>query len=147
MSQSGKAIVLSIKPKYADLILVGKKTVEFRRTWAAQDVSTIAIYASSPVCGLVGLISVSEIVRAKPKALWAFCSKHGGALSKDEFSEYFEGKETGIAVLMKGVRRFSKAIDPKKIIKGFSAPQSFRYLADSELTKLEKAARPLEVSE
>lgn len=146
MSQGGKAIVLSIKPKYSDLILVGQKTVEFRRAWAAQDVSTIAIYASSPVCGLVGLVSVAEIVRAKPKALWTYCTKHGGALSKSEFSEYFVGKESGVAVLLKNVRRFNQPLDPKKIIRNFSPPQSFRYMAVSELARLEKAARLLEVS-
>ncbi len=145
VSQGSKAIVLSIKPKYANLILLGKKTVEFRRAWAAHEVSTIAIYASSPVCGLVGVVSVSEIIRAKPKLLWTYCSKQGGALSKGELSGYFEGKETGIAVLLEGVRRFSQTIDPRRIINGFSPPQSFRYLADSELMKLEQAARSLEV--
>lgn len=135
---AGKAIVLSIKPKYAELILAGTKTVEFRRTWAAEKVDVIAIYASSPIQKLVGIARVSDIVRAKPTRLWGYCSKRGGGLTKTELTAYFNGKDTGFAVLLQDVKRFVRGIDPKKVIKDFSAPQSFRYMTVAEMRKLEK---------
>ena len=135
---AGKAIVLSIKPKYAELILAGTKTVEFRRTWAAKKVEVIAIYASSPIQKLVGIARVSDIVRAKPTTLWGYCSKRGGGLTKTELTAYFNGKDTGFAVLLQDVKRFVRGIDPKKVIKDFSAPQSFRYMTVAEMRKLEK---------
>lgn len=143
--QGSRAIVLSIKPGYAELILAGSKTVEFRRVWAAESVDTIAIYASAPIQRLVGIVKVAEVVRAKPTTLWGYCSKRGGGLSKAELSAYLDGKDTGFAVLLMDARRFSQSVDPRKIIKDFSPPQSFRYLANTEIRKLEKLIPPAEV--
>lgn len=138
MPQGGRSIVLSVKPQYAELILAGSKTVEFRRVWAAHKVDTIAIYASSPIQKLVGVVKVAEVVRAKPETLWSYCSKRGGGLSKAELLAYLFGKDAGFAVLLTGARRFSQGVAPKKVIKNFSPPQSFRYLTQSEAHKLEQ---------
>ena len=134
----GRTIVLSIKPQYAELILTGSKTVEFRRVWAAESVDTIAIYASAPIQKLVGVVKVTEVVKAKPTTLWSYCSKLGGGLSKAELSAYLDGKDTGFAVLLMDAKRFSQSVDPRKVIKDFLPPQSFRYLANTEIHKLEK---------
>lgn len=141
MPPVGKAIVLSIKPKYAELILSGSKTVEFRRVWAAESVDTIAIYASAPIQKLLGVVQVSDVVRAKPATLWGYCSKRGGGLSKAELSAYMNGKDAGFAVLLNDAKRFSQGIDPYKVIKDFSPPQSFRYMTAAEIRKLEKLTR------
>lgn len=145
--QDGKTIVLSIKPKYAELILSGSKTVEFRRAWAIAKVDMIAIYASSPVQKLIGVVQVSELVREKPTLLWEYCSKYGGGMSKIELSMYFKGKEAGFAIFLKDAKRFSQSIDPKKIIKNFSPPQSFRYITAAERQKLLKIMSQKEVVE
>jgi len=142
----GKAIVLSIKPKYAELILAGTKTVEFRRAWAAEKVDMIAIYASSPIQKLVGIVQVSDIVRAKPATLWGYCSKRGGGLSKSELTAYFNGKESGVAVLLQDAKRFGQGVDPQKVIKNFSPPQSFRYMTAAEMRKLNKLVLQLEAT-
>lgn len=147
MPLAGKAIVLSIKPKYAELILAGTKTVEFRRVWAAEKVDMIAIYASSPIQKLVGIVQVSDIVRAKPTRLWGYCSKRGGGLSKIELTTYFSGKEAGVAVLLEDAKRFVQGIDPKKVIKNFSPPQSFRYMSAAEMRKLKRLSLQLEVKQ
>ena len=136
--QGGRAIILSIKPKYAELILAGSKTVEFRRVWAAESVDTIVIYASTPIQKLLGIVKITEVVKAKPATLWSYCSKLGGGLSKAELSAYLDGKDTGFAVLLMDAKRFSQSVDPRKVIKDFLPPQSFRYLVNTEIRKLEK---------
>ena len=85
--QGGRAIILSIKPKYAELILAGSKTVEFRRVWAIESVDTIVIYASTPIQKLLGIVKVTEVVKAKPATLWSYCSKRGGGLTKTELAQ------------------------------------------------------------
>ena len=50
--------LLSIKPEYAEKILKGEKLVEFRIVAFAQEVSKIFIYATSPVCRIVGEFEV-----------------------------------------------------------------------------------------
>ncbi len=51
---------------------------------------------------------------------------------------YFESKKTGFAIMLQNVRVYGKPIQPTRIFKPFSAPQSFRYLTPKELKKLEQ---------
>lgn len=142
---AGRAILLSIKPKYSDLILSGEKRVEFRRTWASEEVGLIAVYASSPVQRIVALVSVDEVVWASPTRLWGHCTSRGGALTRRELNEYFNGKGQGCAVLLGAVRKLKQPLDPHVVFKEFSAPQSFRYLTGAEVKKLEKRVAAKEV--
>lgn len=136
----GRAILLSVKPKYADLILSGSKRVEFRRTWAADEVSLIAIYASSPVQRIVALVEIEDVVQGSPTTLWTHCTSRGGALTRRELFDYFDGKKQGCAILLGAVRTLQKPLDPKSLFKAFAPPQSFRYLTLGELGKIEKKA-------
>lgn len=141
----GRAVLLSIKPKYADLILAGSKRVEFRRSWAAQEVSVIFLYSSSPVQKIVGAVEVTEVVSASPTALWKTCAERGGGLTREELRAYFVGKPQGFAVLLGKVTRPTDHVEPSEVIGNFVPPQSFRYLEAAEYKKLEKemaARRP-----
>lgn len=137
----GRAIVLSIKPKYAELILAGTKTVELRRKWASEPVGVIVIYASSPVQRLVGMVKVQDVVQAAPPTLWKHCTQRGGGLTRGELLEYFSDTQSGYAVLLEGAVRFSNMIDPKRVIDDFTPPQSFRYISPVEMRKIEQKLR------
>lgn len=138
LPQAGKTIVLSIKPKYVDLILAGTKTVEFRRAWAAEKVDTIALYASAPNQRIVGIAQVSDVVFATPSKLWDYCKMHGGGLTKSELFAYMDGREKGFAILLRNVTQFDQGVLPSRVITDFSPPQSFRYMTATEVRKLEK---------
>lgn len=138
--QAGKTIVLSIKPKYVDLILAGTKTVEFRRAWAAEKVDTIALYASAPIQKIVGVVQVSDVIAAKPSLLWDYCRKRGGGLRKSELLAYMDGKAKGFAILLGNVKQFDQGVAPSRVMTDFSPPQSFRYMTAAEVRKLEKIA-------
>lgn len=137
-SHNGSAILLSVKPKFANLIVDGSKLVELRRTVPAQTVGTIAIYSSSPVQAIVALADVKETIEASPTKLWAIAKDNGGGLTRAELMDYFHSKRTGFAIMLQNVRVYEKPVLPTKIFKPFSAPQSFRYLTPKELTKLEQ---------
>jgi predicted transcriptional regulator len=139
--QGGRAILLSIKPKYSDLILSGEKRVEFRRTWAAEEVNLIAIYASSPVQRIVAIVEVEDVIWGTSTVLWSHCVNRGGALTRRELVKYFDGKTRGCAILLGALRTLNKPIDPKSLFKAFAPPQSFRYLTSNELGKLERKTK------
>lgn len=130
--------MLSIKPKYADLILEGSKTVELRRSWAAQDVATIVIYASSPIQKLVGIVTVKEVKKVSLTQLWKISKAHGGGLSNIELKEYYKGKERGYAVMLGHVVKAKVPVEPSRLFAQFVPPQSFRYLNEKELKQIEK---------
>ncbi|AMU13345.1 MULTISPECIES: ASCH domain-containing protein [Burkholderia cepacia complex] len=136
--QGGRAVLLSIKPKYADLILAGSKRVEFRRSWAAQDVSMIVLYSSSPIQKIVGTVEVDEIVVASPTSLWRTCVERGGGLTREELRSYFADKSQGVAVLLGKVVKLAQHVEPSDVFGNFVPPQSFRYLNVSEYMKIEK---------
>lgn len=137
-SHSGSAILLSVKPKFANLIVEGSKLVELRRTVPAQAVGTIAIYSSSPVQSIVALADVKETIEASPSKLWSIAKDNGGGLTRTELMTYFESKKTGFAIMLENVRVYRTPVNPARIFKPFSAPQSFRYLIPKELKKLEQ---------
>lgn len=141
-AHNGSAILLSVKPKFANLIVEGSKLVELRRTIPSQNVGTIAIYSSSPVQMLVALANVKQTIEASPSKLWEISKGNGGGLTKEELIAYFESKKTGFALMLGNVRVYSKPVKPTKVFKPFSAPQSFRYLTPKELKKLEQLLEP-----
>lgn len=134
---AGRIVLLSIKPKYADLIVSGTKRVEFRRSWAAQKISKIVLYSSSPVQKLIGMVDVEEAKVASVSALWKICTERGGGLTRQELRDYFAGKRLGNGVLLGKVEVFSMHIDPSEIIDKFVPPQSFRYVDEADYRKLE----------
>jgi predicted transcriptional regulator len=131
-----------VKPRYADLILAGSKRVEFRRVWAAEPVHWIAIYSSSPIRQIVGVIEVKSVVAASPTVLWQLTGNLGGGLTRDELRGYFAGRDIGFALLLGRRLLPPQPIAPSKFSSSFRAPQSFRYLTDTELKRIGRSMNP-----
>ena len=132
MPQGGKAILLSIKPRFVDQILAGNKRVEFRRSWPSNDIGAMVLYSSSPIQRLVGVAYIDRIVQTDPAGLWELAQQHGGGLEYEELIEYFEGKKTAFGILIKSVDIASVHIDPKTIFQNFRPPQSYQYLSPED---------------
>lgn len=135
----GRPVLLSIKPRFADLIVAGTKQVEFRRVWAQQTVPWIAVYSSTPSQKIVGVVEVESVVLASAQTLWNLSGRRGGGLTRTELRNYFSGKRVGYALMLGRVLRPPIPVEPSAIVQGFRAPQSFRYLSDSEVLRLSRS--------
>jgi predicted transcriptional regulator len=144
--QGAKAVLLSVKPRFADQIMAGTKRVEFRRSWAKQPVGLLVIYSSSPVQRIVGMVEVEGSVTDSPAKIWTVCKPRGPGISRKDLMEYFAGKSRGYGILLGQTIAPPRAIAPKSIFKGFRAPQSFRYLTHIELRSIGKKFELLEAS-
>ncbi len=123
-------VLLSVKPTFADAILAGIKTFEFRRMlFKRQDVRTVVLYASSPVCKVVGEFTVDQVLTLDLDALWKVTSE-GGGIDRDYFNEYFEGRSTGHALKVKSARRYRAPLCLDADFGISHPPQSFCYLMD-----------------
>ncbi len=120
-------VLLSIKPEHADRILEGKKRFEYRRRVFSQDVSSVVLYASTPIRKLVGEFQVGEILHDHPENLWKATAGEGG-VSSEQFFDYFDGCERGYAIAVEGITKYDTPIDPSDVFIGFRAPQSFSYV-------------------
>jgi predicted transcriptional regulator len=134
-----RVILLSLKPRYAEAILSGAKTVELRRTRPRMSVPTSAlIYASTPARCLVGTCRVDSVVTLPVDELWAAHGEFAG-VSGSEFYSYFAGLDTGTGLLLSAAERVERPValeDLRLSVGGFAPPQSFRYLPMSTSRRL-----------
>ena len=81
-------LLMSIKPKYAEMILSGAKHVEIRRKFSTRWIgSRVVLYASSPMSALVGEARVKSVVSSSPDQIWNKFGKEVGC-SWDDFAGY-----------------------------------------------------------
>ena len=126
-----RMVVLSLKPRFAEAILAGIKTVELRRTEPKIVVPTRALlYAASPVRALLGTCIITSVKSADLATLWR---EHGSkvALLHEEVLRYFEGVGVGTALTLAEPRAFGRRIplqDLRTKPRSFRPPQSFAYV-------------------
>jgi len=128
---SAEALLISIRPKYADKVQSGVKTVELRKVKPRLTPgTTIFMYVSSPVKALMATCIVEKVVSAPPDELWAQVSTETG-LSKEEFDEYFAGATEGYGICFHHFRSLDAPVELqslRQIWAGFHPPQSYHYL-------------------
>lgn len=121
-------VLLSVKPRFAEAILAGVKKFEFRRVlFRRPHIKTIVLYASSPTCKVVGEFTLDEVLSLDPDSLWGATAGEG-AIDREYFDEYFQGRTTGHALKVKRARRYRS---PLSLLADFgikTPPQSFCYL-------------------
>lgn len=125
------ALLMSIRPQYANKIFDGSKTVELRRIKPKflGNGDLVFIYVSSPVKSLLGAFVVSSVVEKPLASLWNAVRNRAG-ISKAEFLNYYVGEQSGVAIFIKDVWLLPKPIhltDLKRQVKGFHPPQSYHY--------------------
>ena len=126
-----RMIVLSLKPRFAEAILTGDKTIELRRTEPKISSPTRALlYATTPVRALVGTCIIAGVRSIDLAVLWR---EHGSrtALLYHEFKRYFEGVEVGTTLTLTHPQPFSRKIllqDLRATPRSFRPPQSFAYV-------------------
>jgi len=120
-------VLLSIKPKYAELIKSGFKKYEFRRKIFKTNVGCkVFLYSTSPVRKIVGAFDALTIYEDLPLKIWNLFGEHSG-LSEDEFFRYFKNCNTAFAIEIKNLVIFDEPHDPSKYFLEFKPPQSYRY--------------------
>lgn len=136
---SPDVLFLSLRPRYAEMILVGAKTAEVRRVRPrAQPRTQVLLYAASPMRQVVGRALITDIVHASISQLWR---RYGArtALSRPELNDYLKGAATPTVLLLDDVRPLDHPValeDLRRVWPRFQPPQSYRYLAADAVTEL-----------
>ena len=121
-------VLLSIRPKYVDAILIGSKQYEFRKQIFREiQQPRIFIYSTSPVKKIVACFFPGEIIEDHPDNLWKQFGEVSG-LDEADFFNYYEGKQCGYAIRIDELEQFHQPLDPKAVIDHFVPPQSFCYV-------------------
>lgn len=119
--------ILSIKPEYAMKLLSGEKLFEYRKTVFRRPVEKVYIYASSPICMIVGEFRIDDVLEATPNELWA-STRSASGVNRSFFFRYFKGKKMAYAIKVKDIVSYSTPVSPYNICQNFRAPQNYIYL-------------------
>jgi predicted transcriptional regulator len=132
----GRALLLSIKPRFADAIFAKTKRVELRRVKPKVGPGDLVlVYVSAPRSRLEGAFEVERVFAEPPSKLWPDVEKQAG-VTKAEFDAYFSGRETAYGIVIRRVwalRPVSLATMRKVQIR---PPQSYQYLEAIETARL-----------
>lgn len=121
-------ILISIKPRYLDSILAGRKTVELRkRSTRISPGTRLLLYASSPQCAVIGEARVVFREELPIDELWL---KHGAdaAITRGELDAYYAGSDHGVVLGLADVRRYPVSLPLRSLrdaSAGFRPPQSY----------------------
>lgn len=130
-------ILMSIKPKFVQLILQGKKTVEIRRTnIKATKGDKVAIYASNPQKQIVGFFTIENIQYENIDRIWSELGEYT-CLSGHEYKDYLAGKDKACAITISEIEKVEgcslEEISSKLSIR---IPQSYRYISEDVFCSL-----------
>ena len=120
--------IISIRPNFCKHIFDGQKRFEYRkRVFKHSDVDKVYVFASKPISKIVGYFTIKRIIEDSPSMIWSQTHEHGG-ITKKQFQEYFQGHTVAHAIEIDEVVQLDTPINPKQVIKDFTAPQNYCYL-------------------
>lgn len=130
-----KPLLLSLKPRYADLVFDGLKRAELRRRIIpCIENRYVFIYVSSPVRRLRGGFRVGHVWHGSPEEIWDRVSELAG-VGKQDFDTYYAGRTVAYALSIMDVWEYRYPKDLNALrdrFPGFVVPQSWRYVRPEE---------------
>ena len=127
--------LFSIKPRFANSTLSGKKHFEFRKRNCRNLGSTMYIYATHPICNIIGEVTIVSCLSGSPEFLWEKDSDKKVGLRKEEFDNYFFGCKTAYAFELCNpiIYRYPISLSKINIV---HPPQSFCYLDEQQCYRI-----------
>lgn len=134
-----KQILLSIKPIHAMKIMEGIKNIEVRRKIGKsfKPNTKIIIYSSSPMQHIIGSAIIDKVVKKKPEDV-STDELVQACLQKSELDSYLSNNCECFLIYLKEIKKAEKYITMKELNNiGIKIPQSFRYINNSILKKID----------
>jgi predicted transcriptional regulator len=141
IEQSAPNVILSIDPEWADAILSGSKTWEYRKVAPSRGPPMrLVLYASAPVKAAIG-VAWSYTVLEKPVPVLIEETVQFTPHDRDDVLDYFDDTETGYAIRIGTYRPFDEPVPRADLeAEGLSPSQNFRYIGEVEPN--ERAVEP-----
>ncbi|TQL17337.1 transcriptional regulator [Zymomonas mobilis] len=130
--------VISLWPEFAEAIVAGTKTVEFRRRIPIPALSArIWIYATRPIKSVIGFTYLEAIDTGNVDQLWQKYGKEA-FLSEKQYRDYFEGTDKAIAFLLRDHQKIEPiGLEQMAVVRPhFLPPQSLTWLRKEETQRL-----------
>jgi predicted transcriptional regulator len=133
-----RALLLSVRPRFAEPIIMGTKSAEVRRQRpGVQPGTPVIIYATLPTAAVVGTARIASISSGRPADLWYRYQDQLG-MSREEFDRYLDGVSIAYVLILAMAQRLSLPLTLSylRASADFQPPRSFQYLTRGKLHKL-----------
>ena len=130
---SDRTLLLSVKPRFAEKVLRGEKTIELRRVRPQRigPCDTILLYATAPLALFVGFCRITEVLVDSPEALWPKVRGLAG-VTREEYFRYFQDARSATGIVIEQPVPFVDDFsldDSRRYVPGFMPPRSFCYVS------------------
>lgn len=137
-----RAVLLSVKPRFAHPLLLGTKTAEVRRRFPFLSSGTkVFVYSSSPDRAVIGTFILTDVTRVDASEVWG---QHAHALliGENELAAYLDGTTKAAIVGASHPAAWGQPLPLQGLRTdvGVEPPQSYRYLTAEQVQVLESHA-------
>jgi predicted transcriptional regulator len=137
---TGRHVVMSVHPRFAEAIMDGRKKVEFRKRALADDVTVVWVYATAPVQRIIGYFEVDGTHTADPADLWQEFADVG-CIDRADFDRYYAGSATGAGITIRKAVRLDVPALIADLLPSGVPPQSYAYVGP--VHRVDSGERPL----
>jgi len=133
-----RALLLSVRPRFARALLDGTKTAEIQRRFPnVPEGMTVIIYASSPEKAILGTMRARRLIRSNTEKIWRDYSDVIG-IENSELTEYLEGASECSVLELDAPEQWSRSVGLAELrrLLHIEPAQSFRYLSEKQLVHL-----------
>lgn len=137
-----RALLLSVRPRFAHALLNGTKTVEVRRRFPEVPAGTaVVIYSSSPEKAVLGTLKVRRFSRTTADEFWRLHSASVG-IDRAELISYLNGTSQCSALEVENPLPWARPVTlaELRLKLNLDPAQSFRYLDSYQYTHLLRLA-------
>lgn len=138
MTEHERALLLSVRPRFAEPIIMGTKRAEVRRQrpWV-QPGTPVVIYATLPTAAVVGTAQIANVNAGRPDDLWSQYHDQIG-MRQEEFDSYLNGVSIAYVLILAKAQRLTVplSLSHLRATADFQPPRSFQYLTRAKLYKL-----------
>lgn len=120
-------VLISIKPKFVEELLKGKKKFEYRKSIFAKEIGRVYIYSTTPMQRIVGFFEYTGFIKGTPEYIWGETKEYSG-IDEEAFVKYYESKNEAYAIIVNQIHVFPEPINPKECFVNFTPPQSYMYI-------------------
>ena len=137
-----RALLLSVRPRFAHALLNGTTTVEVRRRFPEVPAGTaIVIYSSSPEKAMLGTLRIQRFTRTTADEFWRLHSASAG-IDRAELSSYLDGTSHCSALEVENPQPWARPVtlEELRLELNLEPAQSFRYLDSCQYAHLLRLA-------
>lgn len=120
-----RALLISVKPRYARAILEGRKTVEVRRRFPeVPPGTTVVLYSSSPERAVLGTVRLKQTSTVPSDRVWEMHSDAIG-IAEDALGEYLDGAEASTLLEVEDPKTWARPVSLASLrtLLGLEPPQ------------------------